>query len=77
MRVEIFLSGQLYWYDKENRKKLLLDNPGNVALRELPDMLGVPAAEVAAFLVNGAAKPPEYCVQDGDKVELVPVIGGG
>jgi molybdopterin converting factor small subunit len=39
--------------------------------------LGIPPEIVAMVLVNDVQQPKDYCMQDGDIVRLIMVVGGG
>ena len=46
-------------------------------VREALTVLGIPPEIVAMVLVNDVQQPKDYCMQDGDIVRLIMVVGGG
>jgi sulfur carrier protein ThiS len=63
--------------------KLLLGSKGEFSveggrsMREILTSLDIKPELVAMVLVNGEVQSKDYIVQDGDKVRLMAVIGGG
>jgi sulfur carrier protein ThiS len=47
------------------------------SVRETLTAVGIPPELVALVLVNDVQQPKDYCLQEGDVVRLVAVIGGG
>ncbi len=47
------------------------------SVRETLRLLHIPPEIVALVLVNDQPQAKEYCVQDGDVVSLLAVVGGG
>lgn len=50
--------------------------PGQTVHQAL-QFLGIPPEIVALVMVGEEVKPKDYCLQDGDVVRLIAVIGGG
>jgi sulfur carrier protein ThiS len=50
--------------------------PGRT-VREILAALGIPSALVAGALLNDVLQSKDYCVQEGDVIKLIAVIGGG
>ena len=46
-------------------------------VEELLHAAGIPAQEAQVILVNGIGVDKKHILQDGDKVSLFPLIGGG
>ncbi len=44
---------------------------------DILESLHIPSGMVAMVLVNGILQQKDYLVQDGDVIQLVPLIGGG
>ena len=57
-------------------KNEIVIEAGNT-VRETMQSLNIPPDVVALVLVNDAPQSKEYCVQDGDVVKLLAVVGGG
>jgi molybdopterin converting factor small subunit len=47
------------------------------SIRDFLIYLKIPSEMVAMVLVNSILQEKEYLVQDGDVIQLVPLIGGG
>lgn len=76
--MQLHLGGHLNWYDPQKRAWQELRLAGPVLLTAVLEQLGVPAAEVALVAVNRRVVPLEgTTVEDGDRVELYPPLGGG
>ena len=46
-------------------------------VRETIKTLNIPSEVVALVLVNDAQQSKDYVVQEGDKIKLLAVVGGG
>jgi sulfur carrier protein ThiS len=76
--MQLHLSGHLAWYDPQKRSQVKVRVPGTIALTDLLRDLGIPVAEIAITVVNGAVVDlPTVSVTDADRVELFPPVGGG
>ncbi len=76
--VDIHLGGHLGYYGPQKNSHFTVQLDAPVRLLDLLTQLGVPAAEIAVAAVNG--EPVEIdatTVQDGDRLDLLPPIGGG
>ena len=47
------------------------------SVRECLAIIKIPAELVALVVVNGKAETKDYIVQDGDTIQLIPLVGGG
>jgi sulfur carrier protein ThiS len=47
------------------------------SIRDILKSLNIPSEMVAMVLVNKILQEKDYIIQDGDVVQLVPLIGGG
>jgi sulfur carrier protein ThiS len=76
--VEIYLGGQLNFYQPDKRTRLFVPLEGRLELLSLLEQIGVPAAEVAFATLNGElVELPATVVAPGDRLELYPPMGGG
>jgi sulfur carrier protein ThiS len=76
--MRLHLGGHLNWYDTSKRSWLELDLQAPVRLSGLLEEYGIPAAEVALYVVNGElVELEEALVSNTDRVELYPPVGGG
>ena len=46
-------------------------------VREIVTELGIPPEIIALVMVNDEPQTRDYCLQDGDDVKLIAVVGGG
>ena len=46
-------------------------------LSDLVDKLKIPRQEIGVLMVNGTWQKETYLLQDGDRIGLFPLIGGG
>ncbi len=46
-------------------------------IREVVTEFGIPPQIIAMILVNDEPQTRDYCLQDGDDVQLIAVLGGG
>ena len=58
------------------RRNLIEPRPG-LTLGDAIDSLGVPRAAVAILMINGRQSRLDTELQDGDRVALFPLVGGG
>jgi thiamine biosynthesis protein ThiS len=72
--VELTLVGLLKEYGPAHASVTI--EPGQT-VREVVEELGLNPELVAVVMVNGRQKSKDYPLQPGDKVKLVPVVGGG
>lgn len=77
MRVKVELKGQLYWYDKENRKQIELEANDIKTPIDILRMLGVPPSEVQMAIANDKKIDLKDEIKDGDVITFMPVISGG
>lgn len=76
--MRVHLGGHLSWYDADKRTWLELSLPAPLALRELAQQLGLPAAEIAITTVNRrVVELATASAADGDTVEFFSALSGG
>lgn len=76
--MQLRLAGHLAWYDSQKRACIEITVARATWLRELLRELKIPLAEIAVATVNGVAVDVETArVNDTDRVELFPPVGGG
>ena len=71
--VNVVLHGELRQHGDRRRS---IEATGRTASQIVAD-LGIPAAETAAFVVNGEQVDGDAVLRDGDTLELLPAISGG
>src|SRR5205085_6357183 len=74
--ITLVLHGELRQFSPGGAKQLRVDGAGKTAL-EVMVGLGIPAAETAAFIVNGEQRDAEAMLRDEDTLEALPAISGG
>ncbi len=72
--VQVTLVGLLKKYAPDQSS--LTMEPGQTVMEVIGD-LGLDPDLVAIVLVNGRQKFKSYRLRDGDRVKLVPIVGGG
>jgi sulfur carrier protein ThiS len=72
--VDLTLVGLLKEYGPAHTS--LTITPGQT-VREVLEELGLKPELVAMVMVNGRQKSKDHPLQPGDKVKLVPIVGGG
>ncbi|HEY8861892.1 MAG TPA: CoA transferase [Candidatus Limnocylindria bacterium] len=74
--ITLVLHGELRQFSPGGVKQLRVDGAGRSAL-EVVQGLGIPAAETAAFIVNGEQREADAILRDEDTLEALPAISGG
>lgn len=78
MNVDVRLGGHLSWYDPQKRSRLTVRFEEPTHPIDVLVLLGIPAAEVAIVAVNGElVDVNKATIADGDRLDLLPPIGGG
>lgn len=77
VRVKVELKGQLYWYDKENRKQIELEANDIKTPMDILRMLEVPPSEVQMAIANDKKIDLNDEIKEGDVITFMPVISGG
>jgi crotonobetainyl-CoA:carnitine CoA-transferase CaiB-like acyl-CoA transferase len=71
--ISVVLHGELQQFGAKRRE---VEGAGKSA-REIVTSLGIPAAETAAYVVNGEQVDDAVILRDGDTLELLPAMSGG
>ncbi len=76
--VDVHLAGHLGWYGPQKRSHFTIPLDSPMRLADLLNQLQVPIAEIAVAAINGEPVEIETAtVDDGDRLDLLPPIGGG
>jgi sulfur carrier protein ThiS len=76
--MRVHLGGHLNFYAEDKQSWLELEVVSSTPLREILAHLGIPAAEIALAVVNGAMADLESAqVCNEDIVQLYPPVDGG
>lgn len=62
---------------KEKPEELETEVPEGKNIKEILDSLGVSCHDVAMAVVGGKKVALDYIPQNGDRIDLIPVIAGG
>ena len=69
---------ELFSHFRENRfEEATLEVPAEASVADLLDQLKIPLADVGVIVVNSASGTVKKRLRAGDKVTLIPIIGGG
>ena len=74
--IHLVLHGELRQWSPGGKKELSVSGAGRQA-RDVVRELGIPAAETAAFVVNGEQRDADAMLAEGDTLEVLPAISGG
>ena len=74
--ITLVLHGELRQFSPGGAKQLRLEGAGRTAL-DVVRGLGIPAAETAAFILNGEQRDGDAVLRDNDTLEALPAISGG
>ncbi len=74
MEIEVHLFANLS-FNRFLKAPVHLDNPATVTT--LLEVLGIHLSEIGAVFINGRDGTFEQALVDGDRVTLLPCIGGG
>ena len=74
--ITVVLHGELRQFSPGGVKELRVAGAGKTAL-EIVRTLGIPAAETAAFIVNGEQRDADAVLAENDTLEALPAISGG
>jgi sulfur carrier protein ThiS len=75
MPITIKPIGQLKTYIND-QKSVAIDGAG-LTVNEALIQLGIPPLLVALVMVNNRQEDKNYCLQDGDEVLIMSILGGG
>jgi len=74
--ITLVLHGELRQFSPGGVKELRVEGAGKTVLDVVRE-LGIPAAETAAFIVNGEQREGDVVLRDDDTLEALPAISGG
>jgi crotonobetainyl-CoA:carnitine CoA-transferase CaiB-like acyl-CoA transferase len=74
--ITLVLHGELRQFSPGGAKQLRVEGAGKSVL-DVVRGLGIPAAETAAFIVNGEQRDADAVLHDEDTLEALPAISGG
>jgi molybdopterin converting factor small subunit len=77
IEVRLYSSLRKYQPDPASSDPVIISLDDKAKLGNLFNKLGIPKKIVAIIMVNGKSEEEGYLLQDGDRISLFPLIGGG
>ena len=77
VEVRLYASLRKYHPNPGNSEALSIEFDDKAKLGNLLDKLKLPREEVNVLMVNGKWEKENYLLQNGDRIGLFPLIGGG
>ncbi len=77
VEVRLFATLRKYHTNPGNSEAMVVELDDKVQLGNLLDKLKVPKEEVTVIMVNGKREKESYLLQEGDRIGIFPLIGGG
>jgi len=77
VEVRLYASLRKYHSNPGSSEALVMELDDKAKLGNLLDKLKIPREEVGVLMVNGKWEKESYLLQDGDRIGIFPLIGGG
>ena len=77
VEVRLYASLRKYHSNPGDSEAFPLEMADGAKLSDLVDKLKIPRQEIGVLMVNGTWQKETYLLQDGDRIGLFPLIGGG
>jgi len=77
VEVRLYASLRKYHPNRGSSEALIIELDDKANLANLADKLKIPKEEIAITMVNGRQEEKSYLLQEGDRIGLFPLIGGG
>ena len=77
VEVRLYASLRKYQPDPTSGEAMVISLDDKAKLGNLLNKLGLSNKNVAIAMVNGKSEEEGYLLQDGDRIGLFPLIGGG
>ncbi len=77
VEVRLYATLRKYHSSPGNSQAMVVELGDKAQLENLLDKLNIPREEVTVVLVNGRREEASYLLQDGDRVGIFPLVGGG
>jgi len=77
VEVRLYASLRKYHSNPGSSEALVMELDDKAKLGNLLDKLKVSREEVGVLMVNGKWEKESYLLQDGDRIGIFPLIGGG
>ena len=77
IEVRLYAGLRRYGPDTESSEAFSIELDDKAKLENLVDKLKIPREEIGVLMVNGKWEKESYLLQNGDRVGIFPLIGGG
>ncbi len=77
VEVRFYASLRKYYPNKGSNEAISVELDGKTDLENLLVKFNIPKEEIAVLMVNGSRADKSYLPEDGDRIGLFPLIGGG
>ena len=77
VEVRLYASLRRFHSSPGSSEPLLMSLESETKLGDVLDKLKVPREEIGVLMVNGILQKESHILQDGDRVGIFPLIGGG
>lgn len=77
VEVRLYASLRKYHPSLGSNEAFLIELDDKANLGSLLDKLKIPKQELGILMVNGKWQKESYLLQDGDRIGIFPLIGGG
>ena len=77
VEVRLYASLRKYHPNPGNAEAFFIELDEKVKLGDLLNKLKIPGEELGILMVNGKWEKESYLLQDGDRIGIFPLIGGG
>ncbi len=77
VEVRLYASLRKYHSNPGSSEALVISLDNEAKLGDLLNKLKIPREEIGVLMVNGNWQKESYRLQDGDRIGIFPLIGGG
>ena len=77
IEIEVRAYGHLSQFMPGRRERMTTRLPVGTTVQDLLSALAIADQDVWIVVVSGARVPPQSVLRDGDRVEILPPLGGG
>jgi len=77
VEVRLYASLRKYHPNRGSSEALIIELDDKANLANLVDKLKIPKEEITITMVNSRQEEKSYLLQEGDRIGLFPLIGGG
>ncbi len=77
VEVRLYASLRRFHSSPGSSEALVMSLDNETKLGDLLDKLKIPRQEIGVLMINGSWQKESYLLQDGDRIGIFPLIGGG